>query len=61
MKSFVYAYVIGTFHIKKKINVFNDKDLPRSRKIIFWILKWLQNFEMNNGAKWHNLKHYALK
>jgi hypothetical protein len=41
MKSFAYAYVIGISHIKEKFNVFNDKDLPKSRKIVFWIKKWL--------------------
>jgi hypothetical protein len=41
MKSYVYAYAIGTSHIKEKVNVFNDKNLPKSRKI-FWIKKWLQ-------------------
>ncbi len=34
MKSYAYAYAIGVSHIKKKVNVFNDKDLARSRKII---------------------------
>ncbi len=35
MKSFAYAYAIGTSLIKDKVNVFSDKNLPRSRKIIF--------------------------
>ncbi len=30
MKSSAYAYVINTFHIKEKVNVFNVKDLTRS-------------------------------
>jgi hypothetical protein len=30
MKSFLYAYVIGNFHLKEKVNVFNVKDLARS-------------------------------
>ncbi len=34
MKSFAYAYAIGTFHIKEKINLFCDKDLTRSRKLM---------------------------
>jgi hypothetical protein len=29
MKSYVYAYAIGTSHIKKKIGVFSVKDLAR--------------------------------
>ncbi len=31
---FAYAYVIGNFHIKEKVNVFSDKYLARSKKII---------------------------
>ncbi len=30
MKSSVYAYAIGTFHMKEKISVFTVKDLARS-------------------------------
>ncbi len=30
MKFFAYAYAIGIFHIKEKINVLNVKDLTRS-------------------------------
>jgi hypothetical protein len=44
MKSFAYAYAIGTSHIKEKVNVFNDKDLARS----FYEFK---NGKMNNGTK----------
>jgi hypothetical protein len=33
MKSFAYAYAIGTFHIKEKVNVFNVKNLARFSKI----------------------------
>jgi hypothetical protein len=33
MKNYVYAYAIGTSHIKEKVNVFSDKNLPKSRKI----------------------------
>jgi hypothetical protein len=35
MKSSMYAYAIGTSHIKEKVNVFNVKDLARCSKIIF--------------------------
>ncbi len=37
MKSYACTYAIGTSCIKEKVNVFNDKDLARSRKIILWI------------------------
>jgi len=30
MKSFMYVYVIGNFHIEEKVNVFNVKDLAIS-------------------------------
>jgi hypothetical protein len=29
MKSFIYAYAIGTSHIDKKVNVFGIKDLGK--------------------------------
>ncbi len=34
MKHYAHAYAIGVSHIKKKVNVFNDKNLVRSKKII---------------------------
>ncbi len=34
MKSSTYAYVISTFDIKEKVNVFSVKDLARCSKII---------------------------
>jgi hypothetical protein len=33
MKSYVYAYVIGTFHTKEKVNVLSVKDLAQFNKI----------------------------
>jgi hypothetical protein len=56
MKSFMSAYVIGNSHIEEKVNVFNVKDLA----ISFCDLKMAWNFKMDNGTKWHNLKHRAL-
>jgi hypothetical protein len=34
MKSFSYAYAIGTSHIKEKVNVFSVKDLENYSNII---------------------------
>jgi hypothetical protein len=31
MKSFTYAYAIGTSHIDKKVNVFKIKDLEKKK------------------------------
>jgi hypothetical protein len=33
MKSSMYAYVIGIFHTKEKVNVFNVKIIARFSKI----------------------------
>jgi hypothetical protein len=40
MKSFAYACVIGISHTKEKVNVFNDKYLPKSINT---------SFELKNG------------
>jgi len=35
MKGFVYAYEIGTSHIRNWVNVFNIKDLARVMHVMF--------------------------
>jgi len=59
MKNFTYAYATGTFHINGKVNVLSVRDLARSSNIILWFKKW-RWIKMNNGVKWHNLKHRSL-
>jgi hypothetical protein len=59
MKSYAYAYVIGTSHTKEKVNVLSVKDLAWSSKINLSFNQW-HPISRWTGAKWHILNHYAL-
>jgi hypothetical protein len=64
MKSFVYAYAIGTSHMKEKINVFSVKDLARSSKIILWSKTWHQisRWKMAlSGIVWNIVQNTVLE
>lgn len=59
MKFFTYAYAISTSHIKEKVNVFNVRNLAvQQDQFVIQIVAL--NLDMNNGVKWHNMKHRAL-